>query len=159
MEVKVKIPYIRDIDLELGDLFDFVTLKKQRSNDHVTPTYEARPPNVTTHSFSFANSLSDVCKILDLSLEYALKVKIGTIEDPTVFACLENIGVDNGFTLIFRQCFLHQKKYLATDDTAMPRASGTQNGMSCNVYTVPQPRIVYRISHISNILDRSLMTG
>lgn len=64
--------------------------------------------SLTTSQFSFATSLKDVCDVLSIPPEYALKVKahVRDIHNGLVEACLKDLGKPDLFTIIFRVTFL-----------------------------------------------------
>ncbi|KAK7003729.1 GIMAP protein [Biomphalaria glabrata] len=81
---------------------------------------EVRPicPTVrfTTSQFTYVHSLKDICDILSIPPEYALKVKARKITDEVVKACLDAIGNrDSSFSVIFKISFLQQKHYLPSN--------------------------------------------
>ena len=58
-------------------------------------------------SFALAHSLRDVCDIIGIAPEYALKVKSGIVTNQAVSACIRSLYSKDSFTFIFRQTFVH----------------------------------------------------
>ncbi|KAI8793649.1 cytosolic carboxypeptidase 1 isoform X3, partial [Biomphalaria glabrata] len=56
----------------------------------------------STTAYAKIFDLQDVCKVLDISEAYALKVLVGAYKNEAVSACLDAIGNKNTFSMIFR---------------------------------------------------------
>lgn len=62
--------------------------------------------NATTAQYRIASSINDVSSILQLPVEYILKVQADLIRDNVVTSCMKNIEDDSTFAFIFRITFL-----------------------------------------------------
>ncbi|CAL1540619.1 unnamed protein product [Lymnaea stagnalis] len=72
-------------------------------------------PYVTTSQFAVIHSLKDVCNILNIAPEYALKVKNQNITNATVSACLDALGLEDACTIIFKASFIQQRQSFSGD--------------------------------------------
>ncbi|CAG5131928.1 unnamed protein product [Candidula unifasciata] len=102
--------------------------------EDITPT--ELKVSLTTSQYSFATTLKDVCDILIIPPEYALKVKAGIrdVKNGLVEACLKDLGKADLFTIIFRVSFLEQKQYLSPDVVPMGSDFLDEQGKSGESY-------------------------
>ncbi|KAH9487886.1 hypothetical protein Btru_067774 [Bulinus truncatus] len=101
LEMEWSVPYRSD--LQLASILDKNLLKV---GECLKRGEESLTINKTEICYSMSTSLKEVCTLLRIPPEYALKVKAEEIKDGLVASCIESLHCDNTFSIIFRVSYL-----------------------------------------------------
>ncbi|XP_055874171.1 uncharacterized protein LOC106071107 isoform X2 [Biomphalaria glabrata] len=102
--------------LKPGCMLDkkFTALKSMRETESLTEKI-----NKVNSRFTLCTSLKHVCSILDIPLEYALKVKVKEIEDDLVLSSINALNTETSSSVIFRMSYIQEKHVTKDTGTAI----------------------------------------
>uniref|UniRef100_A0A2C9LQY8 AIG1-type G domain-containing protein n=1 Tax=Biomphalaria glabrata TaxID=6526 RepID=A0A2C9LQY8_BIOGL len=92
----------------------FTALKSMRETESLTEKI-----NKVNSRFTLCTSLKHVCSILDIPLEYALKVKVKEIEDDLVLSSINALNTETSSSVIFRMSYIQEKHVTKDTGTAI----------------------------------------